>query len=93
MQKERMPSSRMRAVTVWPTLFLGKIWNEERLLRLPHQSGGSLVNGLFMATHDIGRNIRLNVVELHHVARRIVERQGDKIDMDYPWKALREIMH
>jgi hypothetical protein len=74
-------------------LFLGKIWNKEGLLRLPHQSGRSFVNGLFTATHDIGWNIRLNVVELHHVARGIVERQGHEVDMGYPWKEVREIMH
>src|SRR5439155_21084150 len=36
-----------------PATFFGKIRNEDRLLRLPDQSGWSLFNRLFMATHDV----------------------------------------
>jgi hypothetical protein len=44
-----------------------------------------------MATHEIGRHIRLNAVQSHRVTRRIVQGQGNKIYMDHTRKALGEI--
>ena len=71
-----------------PATFFGKIGNEDRLLRLPDQSGGTLFDRPFMATHEIGRHVRLNGVQSHRVSNRIVQRQGDKIHMDDPRQAL-----
>src|ERR671919_454124 len=55
-----------------PAKLFGDIRYDDRLLRLPDYSGWSLFNRLFMATHDVGRNIRLKSMEPHHVAHRIV---------------------
>ena len=46
----------------WPAAFFGKIRNEERLLRLPHQSTRRIFDRAFVTTHDVGGNIRLNGV-------------------------------
>ena len=45
-----------------PTTFFGKIGNEDRQLRLPNRPGGRLFDRPFMATHEIGRHVRLNGV-------------------------------
>jgi hypothetical protein len=44
-----------------------------------------------MATHEIGRHVRLNGVQSHCVSNRIVQRQGDKIHVDDPRQALGEV--
>jgi hypothetical protein len=75
-----------------PTTFFGKIHYEDRLLRLPHQSGGTLFDRAFMATHEIGRDIRLDTMQSHGIPRRIVQRQGNEIDMHHSGKALGKIL-
>ena len=74
-----------------PVLLFSDIRYKDGLLRLPHQSGGTLFDRPFVATHEIGRHIRLNAVQSHRVTRRIVQGQGDKIHMDHAGKALGEI--
>ena len=74
-----------------PAAFFGKIENEDRLLGLPDQSGGTLSTGSFMATHEISRHVRLNGVQSHRVSNRIVQRQGNKIHMDDSRQALGKV--
>ena len=74
-----------------PARLFSDIRDKDGLLRLPHQSGGTLFDRAFMATHEIGRHIRLNAVQSHGISRRIVQGQGDKIHMDHAGKALGEI--
>jgi hypothetical protein len=74
-----------------PAAFFGKIENEDRLLGLPDQSGGTLFDRPFMATHEISRHVRLNGVQSHRVSNRIVQRQGNKIHMDDSRQALGKV--
>ena len=62
-----------------PALLSSDIRYKDGLLRSPDQSGGTLFDRAFVATHEIGRHIRLNAVQSHRVTSRIVQGQGDKI--------------
>ena len=75
-----------------PTTFFGKIHYEDRLLRLPHQSGRAFIDRPLMTAHKIGRDIRLDTVQSHGIPRRIVQRQGNEIDMHHSGKALGKIL-
>src|SRR5215831_17860375 len=94
---ERHNAERIRAVLLHalshfrPPMLSGKIRHNDGLLCLPDQSGRSFFNWFLMATDQVRRHIRLNRLQSHDVASRIIQGQGDEIDMHDSGQALGEI--
>ena len=74
-----------------PSRFIGDIWYQQRLLGLPDQTGRSFINRLLMSADQIGRHIRLNGVQPHHLLDWVIQGEPDEVDPHYTGKALRDL--
>lgn len=74
-------------------MFLLKIGNKKRLLRLPYPSVRTLLHRPFMTAHHVGRNVRVNGVQSHHAPFRAVYGQADHVHLRHTRKPMGQIVH
>ena len=63
-------------------LFFGGVTDDESFLRLPDEAGRVAVDGRLGTDRLVVGDARFENVEAHHVARGIVERQREEIEID-----------
>src|SRR5580704_3174216 len=73
-------------------VFFGGIADDERLLRLPDPAGRVPIDRSFGTDAFLVWDARLQEVKAHDIARRVVEREGEEIEIDDRVQAAGEIM-